>query len=95
MSFKNPYPDVEIPNVSVYDFLGSIADETWTGSPRGPQIGFETTYRALIGRSTPRQALWRRAGSVSATWSAFCPRMFRRSPRSSTARCGPVPPPPP
>jgi acyl-CoA synthetase (AMP-forming)/AMP-acid ligase II len=50
MSFKNPYPDVEIPNVSVYDFLfGSIADEDLDRVALvDPKSGSETTYRALI-----------------------------------------------
>ena len=49
MSFKNPYPDVEIPNVSVMTSLrfhrrrgpGSVALVD-------PKSGSETTYRALI-----------------------------------------------
>ncbi|MFD4368651.1 4-coumarate--CoA ligase family protein [Rhodococcus sp. NPDC058521] len=50
MSFKSPYPDVEIPNLSVYEFLfGKIEDSDLAkiafvdgGS------GAETSYRALI-----------------------------------------------
>ena len=52
MSFANPFPDVEIPNVSVYDYLfGSIADadldRTALIDPKG---GATTTYRQLIGQ---------------------------------------------
>ncbi|MGC5257467.1 AMP-binding protein [Gordonia sp. DT218] len=52
MSFKSPYPDVEIPNVSVYDFLfGSIADEDLDRVALvDPKSGDETTYRRLIGQ---------------------------------------------
>jgi acyl-CoA synthetase (AMP-forming)/AMP-acid ligase II len=52
VSFKNPYPDVEIPNLSVYDLLfGSIAE---ADLDRPALIdggsGAITTYRALIGQ---------------------------------------------
>ena len=52
MSFKSPYPDVEIPNLSVYDFLfGQVSD---SDLDRPALIdggsGAETTYRALIGQ---------------------------------------------
>lgn len=52
MSFRSPYPDVEIPDLSVYDFLfGSIAEQdldriaTIDGTS-----GAETSYRTLIAR---------------------------------------------
>ncbi|WP_072804360.1 AMP-binding protein [Rhodococcoides yunnanense] len=52
MSFNSPFPDVEIPNQSVYDYLfGSIAD----GDLEKPALidgtsGAVTTYKALIGQ---------------------------------------------
>ncbi|MFW0788616.1 AMP-binding protein [Gordonia sp. CPCC 205333] len=54
MSFRSPYPDVEIPNVSVYDFLfGNIADDDLDRvaliDPKAGEGG-QTTYRQLIGQ---------------------------------------------
>ena len=51
MSFKNPYDDVEIPNVSVYDFLfGDIDDADLDRiAAIDARNGAETTYRNLIG----------------------------------------------
>ncbi|WP_448221963.1 4-coumarate--CoA ligase family protein [Gordonia iterans] len=51
MSFRNPYDDVEIPNVSVYDYLfGSIADEDLDRTALiDARNGATTTYRGLIG----------------------------------------------
>ncbi|WP_338886456.1 AMP-binding protein [Rhodococcus sovatensis] len=52
MSFNSPFPDVEIPNLSVYDYLfGSIAD----ADLQKPALidgtsGAVTTYQALIGQ---------------------------------------------
>ncbi len=52
MSFNSPFPDVEIPNLSVYDYLfGSIAD----ADLEKPALidgtsGAVTTYQALIGQ---------------------------------------------
>ncbi|GAC56875.1 putative 4-coumarate--CoA ligase [Gordonia hirsuta DSM 44140 = NBRC 16056] len=51
MSFRNPYDDVEIPDVSVYDFLfGSIADGDLDRTALiDSRNGATTTYRQLIG----------------------------------------------
>lgn len=52
MSFRSPFPDVEIPALSVYDFLfGSIA-EADLGRPALIEgaSGAVTDYRALIGQ---------------------------------------------
>ncbi len=52
MSFNSPFPDVEIPNLSVYDFLfGSIA-ESDLAKPAliDGTSGAVTTYEALIGQ---------------------------------------------
>ncbi|MFW0795193.1 AMP-binding protein [Gordonia sp. CPCC 205515] len=50
MSFKSPFPDVEIPEVSVYDFLfGDSADEDLDRIALvDPKSGATTDYRALI-----------------------------------------------
>ena len=52
MSFKNPYPDVEIPAVSVHEFLfGSVADTDLDRTALiDPKSGQETSYRQLIGQ---------------------------------------------
>ncbi|MDL9945182.1 AMP-binding protein [Gordonia sp. ABSL11-1] len=52
MSFTSPFPDVEIPNVSVYDFLfGSISDADLDRVALvDPKSGDETTYGRLIGQ---------------------------------------------
>ncbi|WP_032401849.1 4-coumarate--CoA ligase family protein [Rhodococcoides fascians] len=52
MSFRSPFPDVEIPNLSVYDFLfGSIA-ESDLDKPAliDGTSGDVTTYKTLIGQ---------------------------------------------
>lgn len=52
MSFKSPFPDVEIPNLSVYDFLfGNTdpADLDKTAFVEGSS-GAVTTYASLIDR---------------------------------------------
>ena len=52
MSFRSPFPDVEIPNLSVYDFLfGSIA-ESDLDKPAliDGTSGDVTTYKSLIGQ---------------------------------------------
>ncbi|GAA3951071.1 AMP-binding protein [Gordonia caeni] len=52
MSFRNPYDDVEIPNVSVYDYLfGSIAEGDLDRIALiDSKTGATTTYRQLIGQ---------------------------------------------
>ncbi|MEE3853487.1 AMP-binding protein [Gordonia sp. LSe1-13] len=52
MSFKSPFPDVEIPNQTVYDFLfGSITDDDMDRVALvDPKSGDETTYARLIGQ---------------------------------------------
>ncbi|MFT4088249.1 MAG: AMP-binding protein [Gordonia sp. (in: high G+C Gram-positive bacteria)] len=52
MSFANPYEDVEIPDVSVYDFLfGSIAEADLDRTALiDAKSGGTTTYRQLIGQ---------------------------------------------
>ncbi|MFC0316323.1 AMP-binding protein [Gordonia phosphorivorans] len=52
MSFRNPYPDVEIPNLSVYDFLfGSIAEGDLDRTALiDSKTGATTTYRQLVGQ---------------------------------------------
>jgi acyl-CoA synthetase (AMP-forming)/AMP-acid ligase II len=47
--FKSPYPDVDIPDVSIYDFLfGSLtADDAARVALIDPATGAETTYGAL------------------------------------------------
>ncbi|WP_206535630.1 AMP-binding protein [Microbacterium sp. 4R-513] len=47
--FRSPYPDVDIPDVSVYDYLfGSLTDEESTRVALiDPATGAETTYGAL------------------------------------------------
>ncbi|MEP9390644.1 AMP-binding protein [Gordonia sp. VNK1] len=52
MSFASPFPDVEIPDVSLYDLLfGDIAEE-YLGRTAliDPKTGTETSYRQLIGQ---------------------------------------------
>ncbi len=52
MSFNSPFPDVEIPNLSVYDYLfGSISDAEMEKPALvdGPS-GAVTSYQALIGQ---------------------------------------------
>ncbi|MFZ2511609.1 MAG: AMP-binding protein [Gordonia sp. (in: high G+C Gram-positive bacteria)] len=51
MSFRNPYDDVEIPNLSVYDYLfGSIAETDLERTALiDARTGATTTYRQLIG----------------------------------------------
>ncbi len=52
MSFRSPFPDVEIPDLSVYDFLFGSIDETDLDRPAlidGPS-GDVTDYRTLIGQ---------------------------------------------
>lgn len=48
--FKSPYPDVEIPNISIYDYLftGLSDHELDTIALIDGTTGAETTYRALI-----------------------------------------------
>ncbi|MFD6451793.1 AMP-binding protein [Nocardia sp. NPDC060220] len=50
MSFTSPFPDVEIPDLSLYDFLfGAIADSDLERVALiDPVSGAETTYRQLI-----------------------------------------------
>ncbi|GAA11135.1 putative 4-coumarate--CoA ligase, partial [Gordonia alkanivorans NBRC 16433] len=50
MSFTSPFPDVEIPEVSVHEFLfGSIADdELGRTALVDPKSGAVTSYRELI-----------------------------------------------
>ncbi|GAC68030.1 AMP-binding protein [Gordonia soli] len=52
MSFTSPFPDVEIPDVSVYEFLfGSISDADLDRVALvDPKSGAETDYRQLIGQ---------------------------------------------
>ncbi|GAA1479610.1 4-coumarate--CoA ligase family protein [Gordonia sinesedis] len=52
MTITSPYPDVEIPDVSVYDFLfGSVTDEDLDRPALiDPKTGNTTTYRQLIGQ---------------------------------------------
>ena len=52
MSFRNPYDDVEIPNVSVYDYLfGSVAEADLDRVALiDSKTGATTTYRQLIGQ---------------------------------------------
>ncbi|MFW0785951.1 AMP-binding protein [Gordonia sp. CPCC 206044] len=52
MSFTSPYPDVEIPDVSLYDFLfGSITDEDLGRTALiDPKSGATTTYGQLVGQ---------------------------------------------
>ena len=52
MSFASPFPDVEIPDVSLYEFLfGSIADaDLERVALVDPKSGAETTYGQLIGQ---------------------------------------------
>ncbi|TQF68581.1 4-coumarate--CoA ligase family protein [Rhodococcus spelaei] len=52
MSFKSPYPDVEIPNLSVYDFLfGSIAEADLDRIALiDGATGEETDYRTLVAK---------------------------------------------
>jgi len=52
MTFSSPFPDVEIPDLSVYDFLfGSIADEELDRVALiDPKSAAETSYRQLIGQ---------------------------------------------
>ncbi|MGI9210517.1 MAG: AMP-binding protein, partial [Rhodococcus sp. (in: high G+C Gram-positive bacteria)] len=52
MSFRSPFPDVEIPDLSVYDFLFGSIDEADLDRPAlidGPS-GDVTDYRTLIGQ---------------------------------------------
>ncbi|MGB6180140.1 MAG: 4-coumarate--CoA ligase family protein [Rhodococcus sp. (in: high G+C Gram-positive bacteria)] len=52
MSFRSPFPDVEIPEKNVYDFLfGDLTDEDLdrTALIDGPS-GAVTTYRSLVGQ---------------------------------------------
>lgn len=50
VSFKSPFPDVEIPNLSVYDFLFSRLDPANTERPAliDGASGAVTTYRSLV-----------------------------------------------
>ncbi|RYE41360.1 MAG: 4-coumarate--CoA ligase family protein [Hyphomicrobiales bacterium] len=52
MTLSSPFPDVEIPDLSVYDFLfGSIADEDLDRVALvDPKSAAETNYRQLIGQ---------------------------------------------
>ncbi|MGV9669397.1 MULTISPECIES: AMP-binding protein [unclassified Gordonia (in: high G+C Gram-positive bacteria)] len=52
MSFASPFPDVEIPNVSLYELLfGDIAEEYLDRTALiDPKSGAETSYRQLIGQ---------------------------------------------
>jgi acyl-CoA synthetase (AMP-forming)/AMP-acid ligase II len=52
VSFASPFPDVEIPDLSVYDLLfGSISDEDLDRVALvDPTSGTETNYRQLIGQ---------------------------------------------
>ncbi|MFT4043552.1 MAG: AMP-binding protein [Gordonia sp. (in: high G+C Gram-positive bacteria)] len=52
MSFKSPFPDIAIPDVSVYDYLfADIADADLDRIALiEPKSGAETTYRQLIGQ---------------------------------------------
>ncbi|MCF3939398.1 MULTISPECIES: 4-coumarate--CoA ligase family protein [Gordonia] len=61
MSFTSPFPDVEIPNQTVYDFLfGSISDDDMNRVALvDPKSGDETTYARLIGQiHAAAGALW-------------------------------------
>ena len=52
MSFNSPFPDVEIPNLSIYDYLfGSIADSDLAKPALiDGTSGAVTTYETLIGQ---------------------------------------------
>ena len=50
MSFTSPFPDVEIPDVSVFEFLfGAVAEEDLARTALvDPKSGATTTYAQLI-----------------------------------------------
>ena len=52
MSFRSPYPDVDIPNVSLYDFLFGSIDEADLDRTAliDAKTGATTTYRQLVGQ---------------------------------------------
>ncbi|MGW5148714.1 4-coumarate--CoA ligase family protein, partial [Rhodococcus koreensis] len=52
MSFKSPFPDVEIPNLSVYDFLFGHLDPADGERPAlvDGASGAVTSYRTLVGQ---------------------------------------------
>ena len=78
MSFKSPFPDVEIPNLSVYDFLfGNTdpADLDKTAFVEGSS-GAVTTYASLIAQ-------------INGVAGALAARARRRTLGGRVHRCGP------
>lgn len=74
--FKSPYPDVDIPDVSVYDYLfGSLtADDAARIALIDPATGAETTYGALQAQADAfAGALAARGVGVGTTVGLLCP----------------------
>jgi acyl-CoA synthetase (AMP-forming)/AMP-acid ligase II len=74
--FQSPYPDVDIPDVSVYDYLfGSLtADDAVRVALIDPATGAETTYGALKAQVDAfAGALAARGVGVGTTVGLLCP----------------------
>ena len=89
MSFASPFPDVEIPNASVYEYLfGNIDDaDADRIALVDAKTGDEISYRGTVGKSIPSPEHSPTAGSVSAMWSACWRRTAVRSRSPFTAFC--------
>ena len=95
--FREPYPQVQIPTTSVYDYLfGDLADaDADRVALVDAKSGAETTYRDMLARIDAFAGALAPAASASATSSACSPRTVRRSRSRSTASCARTRPRPP
>jgi hypothetical protein len=97
MSFASPFPDVDIPNTSVYDYLfGNVTDaDTVRVALVDAKTGTETTYREMIARIDAfAGALAARGIGVGDVVGLLHPTAPHSRSRS-TAFCGRAPRPPP
>ncbi|GAA1465550.1 AMP-binding protein [Microbacterium thalassium] len=74
--FTSPFPDVDIPNVSIYDYLfgGLTSEDLATVAMIDPATGAETTYGALKGQVDAfAGALAARGVVLGTTVAVLCP----------------------
>ena len=92
MIYRSPYPDADIPNVPLQDFLFEHAAKYTDKAALidGP-TGRAVTYGQLVGAVRRAAAPgWRRAGSARATSSPSTARTCRSTPSRFSASRPPV-----
>ena len=98
MSFASPFPEVDIPSTSVYDYLfGGIDDADLDRVALvDAKTGTETTYREMVGRIDAfAGALAGRGIGVGDDGGAAVAQQLGDSRSPFTASCGPARRPPP